>query len=67
MPIRSWAITTDNNELQSLATMRECHRKNANSTSMVMSSDSYHPTATKLGESIASVVSFIAETGPSTQ
>lgn len=55
-------ITTDHSALQSLAKMRPYQRKNANSRFIVLSSDSYHPTATKLAERVASVLSFIADT-----
>jgi hypothetical protein len=47
--------------------MRPYQRKNANSRFMVLPRDSYHLTATKLAERVASVPSFIAETRASTQ
>ena len=59
-------ITTGDNALQGLAKMRPYRRKNANSRFIVPPSDSYHPMATNLAERVASVLSFIAETGAST-
>ena len=55
-------ITTDDNALQSLAKMRPYQRKKENSRFIVLPGDSYHPTATKLAERVASFRSFIAET-----
>jgi hypothetical protein len=55
-------ITTDHNAFQSLKKMPPYQRKNANSRFIVLPSDLYNPTATKLAERVASVLSFIADT-----